>query len=148
MTTTTTTTSTTTTPFDVDAVRYQLSELDAILERVLDANELKIGELRRCEHVESIGGPHPGCDEFAPPVDWQCDLRPTKRIIVRDVTMAGNPEACEFPWDLAPDVAVLLTCDDHAQLVLDDPWDDGTEIVRVEQLSSVGDGSELQGVLS
>jgi hypothetical protein len=137
--TTTTTTSTTTAPFDADAVRFQLSQLDAILERVLDANELKIADLRRCEWIDYCY-PHPGCAEFGPPDEISCSDRATRRVVFADPFVHPDDVAEAESW-VDPHVSTLLCCAEHAERFASDP-----ETIRVELL--VGDGSELQGVAS
>jgi hypothetical protein len=39
---------------------------------------------RKCEVVDYIGGPHDGCDEFAPPVEVKCGQPAVVRVVTGD----------------------------------------------------------------
>lgn len=67
-----------------------------------------------------------------------CDSAAVARVITRDLNVdPADPEACEFPGDVHPEIGCRLVCDFHLSLA-SKPVDDAAahvEIVAVEQLS-------------
>lgn len=42
-----------------------------------------------CQAVETAPGPHPGCAEFAPPDEWQCD-QPARWVETLTIEFNGS----------------------------------------------------------